>query len=181
MLEYRLSGRQRWKYIFFPVIKLCTIIVVATIVGVAWLRIGQEQLLIVIGLAWCWVFLIHLLPLLIIANRHNHLSSGAYFVIDTVNKTYQYRDNYTSLYFPICEIEKVIKVVSPPKFDERIDILGFGYFYYWKIVLADGRTLSLSCMLLDVDDFSGKEVSLEKQLFPVPRSNHALTSESQAK
>lgn len=79
-----------------------------------------------------------------------------------------------SLSFRLDEIDKVIKVVSPPKYDKRIDILGFGYFFYWKIKLANGRTISISCMLLDVDDFLGKVVTLEKQLFPMPPSNQGL-------
>ncbi len=56
--------------------------------------------------------------------------------------------------------------------------MGFGYFFYWKIKLTNGKTLSISCMLLDVDDFFGKEATLEKRLFPIPPSNQDLTEGS---
>lgn len=124
-----------------------------------------------IGVTVAWAFLMHFLPLLIMAARHSRRSEGSSFAIDTVNNSYRYEEKDLSLSFRLDEIDKVIKVVSPPSYD---NILGFGYFFYWKIKLANGGTLSISCMLLDVDDFSGKEVTLEKQLFPIPPSNQGL-------
>lgn len=174
VLEYSLSRSQRRKYLFLPLLKLLAVIALGTLIGVVWLDVRREQLLMVIGLAWAWVFLIHLLPLLIMGIRHSQLSRDSYFAIDTVNKTYQYKEKDLSLSFRLTEIANVIKVVPPPKYDKRIDILGFGYFFYWKIMFVDGRTLSISCMLLDVDDFFGKEVSQEKRLFPVPPSNQGM-------
>lgn len=176
VLEYSLTGSRRRKYILFPVMKLLIVIVIATILGVLWFDIRNEQLLMVVGLAWAWVFLIHLLPLLIMVIRHNQLSSGSCFVLDTRNTTYHYWWKDKSLSFRLAEVDKVIKVVSPPKYDRRIDILGFGYFYYWSIVLMDGRTLSISCMLLDVDVFPEKMMSQEKRLFPIPPSNRLFKS-----
>jgi hypothetical protein len=171
ILEYKLSNSQRRKYIFLPLMKLLAVIVIATIVGVRWFDIRTGPLQMVIGLTWSWVFLMHLLPLMILVVRHHQLSSGSSFAIDTSNNTYHYKGKDVSLSFRLNEIDKVIKVVSPPKYDKRMDILGFGYFFYWKIRLADSRTLAISCMLLDADDFSGKEATQEKRLFPIPPSN----------
>ena len=95
-------------------------------------------------------------------------------MLDIRNAKYHYRGKEKPLSFGLAEIDKVIKVVSPPKYDKWIDILGFGYFYYWSIVLIDGRTLSISCILLDVDIFPEQMISQEKRLFPVPPSNRAL-------
>ena len=128
----------------------------------------------VLGFTWAWVFLIHLLPLIIMGIRHSRLSTGSYFAVDTANHTYLYTERDLSLSFRSTEIEKVIKVVSPPTYDNRVDILGFGYFFYWKIMLVGGRTLSISCMLLDIDNFFGMEISREKRVFPVPPSNRSL-------
>jgi hypothetical protein len=175
ILEYRFSSRQRKKYIFLPLVKQLTVIVIATIIGVVWFSVVKEQLLVVIGLTWAWIFLMHILPILIMAIRHSQLSRHSYFAIDTVNSTYHYHEKDLSVSFRLTEIDKVIKVVSPPKYDKRIDFLGFGYFFYWKIMLVDSRTLSISCMLLDVDDFPGKEITQEKRVFPVPPSNQGLS------
>jgi hypothetical protein len=178
ILEYKLSYNQRRKYIFLPLLKLLAAIVIVTIVGVLWFDIKTEQLQMIIGFTWSWVFLIHLLPLLIIGVRHNQLSKDSSFTIDTIGNTYHYKEKDISLSFRLNEIDKVIKIVSPPKYEKRMDILGFGYFFYWKIILEDGRTLSISCMLLDADDFLGKEATQEKRLFPIPPSNRGLVMHS---
>lgn len=177
ILEYTLSGRQRRKYVFFPFIKLFVTIIIFTIIGVVWFDFNTEEAPMVIGLAWLCIFLIHVLPMLIMAIRHTQFSNDSYFAIDTVNKTYQYKEMDRSLSFRVTEIDKVIKVVSPPKYDKRWDIMGFGYFFYWKIILVDGRILSISCMLLDAEDFSGKEVIQEKRMFPIPRSNEYIMAQ----
>jgi hypothetical protein len=174
VLEYRLNSSLRLKYIFIPLMKLLIVIVIATIVGVIWFEVGRAHLLTLIGFTWAWVFLVHLLPLIIMGIRHVQLSTGSYFSVDTVNHTFLYKEKHISLYFRSTEIDKVIKVVSPPTYDDRVDILGFGYFFYWKIILVDGRTISISCMILDIDNFFGMEISREKQFFPVPPSNRAL-------
>ena len=174
VVEYRFSDSQRRKYIFRPVIRILLVIAIATVVGVLWFDIRSQRLWTVIGFTWCWIFFVHFLPLLVMAFCHSWLSRGTSFAIDTVNNTYHYMENNISLSFRLNEIDKVIKVVSPPKFDKRIDILGFGYFFFWKVELTNGRTLSISCMLLDADHFLGKEATLEKRLFPIPPSNENL-------
>lgn len=177
ILNYRLSNIQRRKYIFLPLIKLSAVIVIGTVVGVLWFDIRKEQLQMVVGVTWAWIFLMHLLPILIMGVRHSQLCRDSSFAIDTVNNTYHYEKNNVSLTFRLNEIDKLIKVVSPPKYDNRLDIMGFGYFFYWKIRLSNGKALSISCMLLDIDDFFGKEAILEKQLFPIPPPNQNLTKE----
>ncbi|AYB33652.1 hypothetical protein D4L85_25075 [Chryseolinea soli] len=174
ILEYRLSNRQRWKYIFLPLMKLLAVMVMITIVGALWFDVRTDHLLFVAGFTWLWAFVMHFLPLLIMAVRHSRRSAGSSFAIDTVNNTYHYEEKDRSLSFRSDEIDKVIVVVSPPKYDQRMDISGFGYFFYWKIKLANDRTLSISCMLFDVDSFTGKELTREKQLFPIPPSNQGL-------
>jgi hypothetical protein len=176
IVEYTLGSKQRHKYIILPVMKLSGVIVVATIAGIAWLHIEREQVLLVIALTWAWVFFLHLLPLLILGIRHTHLSKDSYFAIDTVNDTYQYNEKGISLSFSLTDIDEVVKVVSPPKYDKRVDILGFGHFYYWQFKLVDGRVLSISCLVFDVEDFSRKGITQEKRLFPVPPSNLGLRS-----
>ena len=111
---------------------------------------------------------------MIIGIRHSRLSNEAYFSIDTTHNKYLYREKKLELSFELSQIDKVFKVVSPPKHDKRIDLLGFGHFFYWKIVLLDGRTLLISCMLLDVENFYGKTQSQTKQMFPVPHPNLGL-------
>jgi hypothetical protein len=173
-----MGSHQRRKYILLPLLKLSAIILIATVIGIIWLGIRSEQLLMIVGLTWIWIFLMHLMPLLIMGFRHSRLSKEAHFTIDTVNNICYYNEKDLSLSFNLTDVDTVIKVVSPPKYDKRIDILGFGHFFYWKIVLSDSRTLSLSCMLLDVDDFPGKKISSEKRLFPVPPPNHQFQSQN---
>jgi hypothetical protein len=167
-LKYGLGRSQLRKYILFPLLKLLTIFIAGASIGVVWFEVERQNLLVVIGFTWAWFFLMHVLPLSILAIRHTQLSNGAYFSIDTANQRYQYNKNDISISFQLNEIEKVVKVVSPPAYDKRADILGFGYFFYWKVVLTDGRSLLLSGILLDVVDFPGKEFSQEKRMFPVP-------------
>ena len=173
-LEYKLRDVQRRKYIFVPLLKLVAIVAVGSIISVTAFGIRKDEIQTVIGWTLVWIFFMHFLPLLIMAIRHNQLSKDASFAFDSSTNTYQYKGKDISLSFALAEIDKVVKVVSPPKYDERMDFLGFGYFYYWKIVLVDGRTLSMSCMLLDVDSFPGRDLSKEKKIFPIPPSNQSL-------
>jgi hypothetical protein len=168
--EYTLTARQQRKYMLIPIAKLSAIIIIVTTVCLIWLGVRSEQLLQVIVATWSWVFLIHFLPLLIIGVRHQRLSKGACFAIDTTNQTFSYKDKDTSFSFHSSEIASVTIVVSPPTYDNRIDILGFGYFFYWKISLIDGRILPMSCMLFDEHAFPGKELIREKRIFPIPPS-----------
>jgi len=172
--EYKLSNIQLKKYIFLPLIKLVAVIVIATVLAVVWFDIRIERLHFVVGFTWAWAFLMHLLPLLIMGCRHCQLSRDSSFAIDTINNFYYYHAKDKSLTFRLGEIDKVIKVVSPPKYDKRMDFMGFSYFFYWKIKLLSGKTLSISCMLLDIDEFLGKDAILEKRLFPIPPSNQDL-------
>lgn len=151
-----------------PLVKLSTVILIATIFGAIWFGVKKEQVLMVVGLTWGWVFFMHLLPLLIIGAQHRRLSKDMCFVIDTVNNTYQLKSKDRSLSFQLSEIDELVKVVSPPKYDKRLDVLGFGHFFYWKISLVDGQTLSISCLVLDVEDFPGRKANKEKRLFPIP-------------
>ena len=173
ILEYTLGPRQYRKYLLFPSLKQVAIIAAGSFVGVIWFGTGGH-LLFVLGITWAWFFLLRLLPLLIIGIRHSQLSKGAYFSIDTDNNTCQYKEKGISLSFRLTEIDKVTIVVSPPKYDVRADFPGFGHFFYWKIILVDGRALSISCMLLDLEYFPGKEIGREKRVFPVPSSNQHL-------
>lgn len=173
-IEYTLGRRQFRKYIFLPLMKLVAVIVIFTVLSAVWLRVSREDMVMVISLTWSYVGLIHLVPLLVMGIRHSQLSKGAYFSVDATNNQYRYRERDIDLSFNLGEIDKVVKVVSPPKYDKRIDLLGFGYFFYWKVILLDGRTLSISCMLLDTHDFLGKKESLEKRMFPIPPSNRVL-------
>jgi hypothetical protein len=116
----------------------------------------------------------HLLPLIIIGHGHKRNSERASFAVDTINKVFRFEQNDIFLSFRSDEVDKVIKVVSPPTYDKRVDILGFGNFFYWQIILLNGKTLSLSCMLLDVDVFEGKQISQQKRVFPVPPSNRHM-------
>jgi len=172
--EYRSGKSQLRKYIFFPLLKLLAVILVTTIISLILFRVSREHVLRVVALTWSWVGLIHLMPLLIMGIRHRKLSKRAYFSINTASNQCQYREKDMEFYFSLNEIDKVVKVVSPPKYDKRMDILGFGYFFYWKIIFLDGRTLFISCMLLDVDNFFEKKESQEKQLFPIPPSNNGV-------
>jgi hypothetical protein len=174
LLEFRANRALRRKYILFPLLKLFLTIVLATICGIIWFDIKSQNLLFVVGFGWAWVFLVHLLPLIIIAYRHHQSSQRAYFAVDTINHAYRFEQNDIVLSFRADEIDKVIKIVSPPRYDKRIDILGFGYFFYWQIVLLNGKTLSLSCMLLDDEVFQGKQIGQQKRIFPVPPSNRHL-------
>lgn len=168
ILEYKFGSRQFWKYILTPFLKLLTVILIATIFGAMWFGVREQQVLMVVGLTWAWFFFIHLLPLLIIGAQHMRLSKDMCFIIDTINNRYQFKSKDRSLSFQLSEIDELVKVVSPPKYDKRIDVLGFGHFFYWKISLADGQTLAISCLVLDVEDFSGRKANKEKRLFPIP-------------
>lgn len=174
ILEYRSGYIQYKKYIFLPLMKLSAVIIIATIVLLVWFDISRENMLVVVALTWSWIGLIHLMPLLIMGIRHSRSSKGAYLCINTANNQCQYKEKNIDFSFGLDEIDKVIKVVSPPKYDSRMDFLGFGYFFYWKFMFVDGRVLSISCMVLDVDDFLGDRGSKEKQLFPIPPSNRGL-------
>jgi|GEM_PF-2033351 len=170
IINYKLSTNQYKKYVFKPLLKLISVIVILAFLSVYIFDVAKESLFFVIGATCCWVFLIHLLPLLILALNHIILSKDALFVVDTTNRTYRYEEGSKQLLFNSEEIKQIIIVVSPPSYDGRLDILGFGYFYYWKVILADGTILSLSCMLLDTEEFFGHAIQQEKELFPLPNT-----------
>jgi hypothetical protein len=185
--DYRQGKIQRRKYILIPLLKLLAILIVGLTIGTIAFDIQIEAMPMAFGFTCAWFFFMHFLPLLVLANRHHQVSKDAYFVIDTTNNSYQYRDKDVLLSFQLTEVERVIKVVSPPKYDERIDPSGFGHFYYWKIVFANQQTLSISCMVLDASNFPGKhffpwkelifpgkELVKEKKMFPMPPSNRGL-------
>lgn len=176
IIEYKLRTNQYKKYVFKPLLKLISVVLIFTFLSVFIFDVAKEDLFFVIGLTWCWVFLIHLLPLLILVISHVILSKDALFVVDTTSRIYRYEEGSKQLLFNSEEIKQIIKVVSPPKYDGRLDILGFGYFYYWKVILADGTILSLSCMLLDTKEFFGHAIQHEKELFPLPNTSYLPVS-----
>lgn len=169
IVNYRLSNSQRKKYFILPLAKLLTAIVVFTLIAMYWFNTDAKDLPFIVGITWSWVGLIHVLPLLILAIRHLKASKGVSFVIDTANWEYQYKECDFDLTFNTSQIKRVVKVMSPPKYDRRRDFLGFGYFYYWEVTLVDETLLSLSCMLLDSDKFLGFENERKKQMFPIPK------------
>ncbi|KYG74369.1 hypothetical protein EV198_1172 [Roseivirga ehrenbergii] len=169
IINYRLSDSQRKKYFILPLAKLLTAIVVFTLIAMYWFNTDAENLPFIVGITWSWVGLIHVLPLLILAAHHLKVSKGVSFVIDTTNWEYRYKKADFDLTFKASHIKRVVKVMSPPKYDGRRDFLGFGYFYYWEVTLVDETLLSLSCMLLDSDEFLGYENERKKQLFPIPK------------
>ncbi len=169
IMEYSLSHPQRKKYLWYPLGKLVAVIVVFTMLGINWFNVNSDDLFLVVGGTWLWAGLMHLLPLIVLAVRHQKISKGASFTIDAMNKEYRYKKENVDLSFNSNQIKEVIMVLSPPKYDDRMDFLGFGHFYYWKLVLADGTILPLSCMLLDSEEFTGHEVKKEKRLFPIPK------------
>ncbi|MCE7991995.1 MAG: hypothetical protein HEP71_08445 [Roseivirga sp.] len=164
-----MSNSQRKKYLWYPLGKLITVISVFTMLGINWFNVNSDDLLLVVGGTWLWVGLIHLLPLIVLSVCHQKISTGASFTINALNKEYRYKKEGIDLSFNSSQIKEVIKIVSPPKYDDRMDLLGFGHFYYWKLILVDGTILSLSCMLLDSEEFAGHEIRKEKQMFPIPK------------
>ncbi|WP_339606214.1 hypothetical protein [uncultured Roseivirga sp.] len=169
IVNYSLSDFKRKKYFILPLAKLLTTIVVFTLIAIYWFNTDAENLPFIVGITWSWVGLIHVLPLLILAACHLKASKGVSFVIDTTNWEYQYKECDFDLTFNTSQIKRVVKVMSPPKYDGRRDFLGFGYFYYWEVTLVDETLLSLSCMLLDSDEFFGYENERRKQMFPIPK------------
>lgn len=168
MVEYRINSQSRSKYILYPFLKLMTAFTFGAIIGVILFKVGTSQILVIVLLALLWCSLIHLLPFFIIAIRHLKFNRNAVFYVEKQNEKFRYKDDKLDLPFEIDQIEKVICAVSPPKNDRRLDLLGFGHFFYWRIVLKSGLTLQLSCMLMDDDVFFGKPIEYKKELFPMP-------------
>ncbi len=167
--EYRYGSEQRWKYFSKPLTKLVVVLVAATICAALFFEVANEDFTAVVVGTLLSVGLAYVLPLLIIARIHIKRSRDAYFAIDKSKDRYEFRDGSNQIAFGSDQIDKVVKVVSPPTYDNRFDRIGFGYFYYWKVVLKDGSILYLSCMLLDTHEFYGRHHTLEKQGFPVPK------------
>jgi len=170
-MKYTLRSKQLKKYLFFPLLRMIVIIVVFTIGSLVWFDVPKQQSVLVITVTLLVISVFHLIPLIILAIRHYQLSRHAFLSFNSTDNQCWYKEGDKEISFNLNEIEKVTKVVSPPVYDKRIDILGFGYFFYWKILLRDGTTLSISCMLVDTNSFFGKSERMEKKMFPIPLSN----------
>ncbi len=165
--KYRYTNKQFKKYLLIPVLKLLAVVSVALVVGVIGFKVQPANVGFVVLLTLGWIFFIHFLPILVLGIIHYQHSKNQMFRKDLVSNTYYYQDHIRTLSFQRNEIDQVIKVVSPPAYDNRLDLIGFGYFYAWKIILLDGTVLSLSCMVLDRDDFFDVPYTRKKRLFPV--------------
>ena len=156
------------KYFYMPLIKLFATILLSLIVGVVLFPITKDNVFEVATIALAVVFLKRLLPFLVIAIRHIRISNGVSFSIDKSSGKYRYCQGSTTLLFDSNQIKKVVKVVSPPKFDNRFDLLGFGDFFYWKITLTDNKMIAISCLVLDIENFFGMYLEQEKKIFVFP-------------
>lgn len=170
-LRYRTTSHQKARFLLWPVARLVTVFVVGSICSVIWFDIESKTFLSVLGFTWIWFFCMHLLPIAVMGIRHSAWSKNAMLSLDTDTNEWRYDYLNHTICFYTDQIEKVIKVVSPPTYDNRSDLLGFGYFYYWKVLLKNGNLFSISCLVVDVDIFPPPLVSLEKRMFPMPSHN----------
>jgi hypothetical protein len=170
IIEYRLRNDQVRKYLIWPLIKLIGVIVLFTALSTYWFEVDKQNVFFVIIVTGLWVGLIHLLPLLVLAIKHIKLSKNSCLLVNNVTGDFEFQENEFKSTFKCSNIKNVIKVVSPPKYDDRMDFVGWGYFFYWKVILVDGTIILLSCMLLDSEEFFGRKYEREKQMFPVPKN-----------
>lgn len=168
MIKYEIGASKLWKYFYLPLAKLLAVILIFLVISLIWFDTSRDNMFMVVILTLSWIGLIHVMPFLVLAIRHSRISKDTYFLVDTINITYHYKNVNNDIFFDPNQIEEVIKVVSPPKYDNRIDVLGFGHFFYWKIILTDGTILIMSCILLDIEDFFGKKYKMEKRMFSMP-------------
>ncbi|MDN5213344.1 hypothetical protein QQ020_14840 [Fulvivirgaceae bacterium BMA12] len=168
-LKYKLGAVQLRQFLVLPLTKLIGVVVVFTFLATYWFGVRAQDMIVVVAITWVWVGLIHILPLLILAAYHYRRSKNSFFNLDSISGEYTFNNGIIELKFKLEEIERVVKVVSPPKYDKRMDFLGVGYFYYWKIILNDCKILPISCMLVNEDTiFDGRKIEFEKRMFPIP-------------
>lgn len=172
--EFKMGYEQLKEYIYMPLIKFFASILLGLIAAFLFLQLTIDKDFLLVTLTLALVFLKRLLPLLIIAIQHKRISSGVSFSVNKDLGTFQYSREAERLWFDVDQIKKVIKVVSPSKYDKRIDLLGFGHFFYWKIILKDDKTINISCLVLDIENFFGMYLEQEKKFFVFP------TNQSQA-
>ncbi|TXH29691.1 MAG: hypothetical protein E6Q96_03110 [Cyclobacteriaceae bacterium] len=169
--EYKMGRGQLKEYFYMPLIKLFAAILLGLIAAAVLFPITNDNAFEIATIALTVVFLKRLLPFLVIAIRHMRISNGVSFSIDKSSGKYQYCQGSTALLFEASQIKKVVKVVSPPKFDNRIDLLGFGDYFYWKITLTDDKMIAISCLVLDIENFFGMFLEQEKKIFVFPPLN----------
>uniref|UniRef100_UPI0040473F82 hypothetical protein n=1 Tax=Roseivirga sp. TaxID=1964215 RepID=UPI0040473F82 len=170
IIEYRLRNDQVRKYLIWPLIKLIGVIVLITALSIYWFEVDKQNVFFVIMTTWLWVGLVHILPLLVLAIKHIKMSKNSCLWVNNATGDFEYQENEFKSKFNWSTIENVIKIVSPPKYDDRMDFIGWGYFFCWKVILVDGTIIFLSCMLLDSEEFFGQKYEREKQMFPVPKN-----------
>lgn len=163
-----LGTRQLRRFLYLPLTKLIGGMIVFTSLSIFWFNVKTENLALVIGLTWAWVSLVHIFPLLVLAFNHYNKCKNVILIFDQNLQTFLYRNNKIELEFNFVDIARVEKVVSPPKYHDRVDLLGFGYFFYWMIHLKSGAIIPLSCMLINEDKiFDRNGIELVKRIFPI--------------
>lgn len=167
MLEFEMGRSQLQKYFYMPLLKVVSAIVLGVMVSLIWFDLPKNNLLEIVFFTLIFVGFIHFFPFLLIALKHIKNSKGKRFVIDSLHGEY-HNSSGKKISFELDQIDKVIKVVSPPKFDGRLDFLGFGNFFYWEVILKNRMSFILSCMIVDRDDFFGRDVELRKKTFVLP-------------
>ncbi len=168
-LEYRLDFSKFWQFLIFPVLKLTSIIIIFTYLSINWFKVESENIVKVVLITWCGVFIIHILPILIMSTYHYLKSKGVIFRYDSTANEYHFSKGGIKHKFTFNDILKVVKTVSPPKYDRRADFGGFGHFFYYGVYLLDGTVLPISCFIInDEKAFKKDVVELKMKMFPIP-------------
>lgn len=166
--EYEIENGRLKKFIFWPLFKLISAFILAIVASLVLLDVGQGKIVFVLGLTCIWIFLVHLLPFFLLTWRHLAISKGVRFDVYNSSTNFRYRNGHDNVEFNLAEVDRIVCVLSPPKNDNRMDLAGFGHFFYWKIFLKNGLVLRLSCLVVDEEVFYQKEIQREKRIFPFP-------------
>ena len=169
MKQYRLNFARYWEFLLFPILKLIVVMLIFTYLSISWFNIESNSISKVVFVTWCWLFLSHILPILIMSIYHYSKSKGVIFKYDSSKSQYQFNKGDIMHKFTVNDISRIVKTVSPPRYDKRADFLGFGYFFYFEVYLLDGTILPISCFILnDEKVFRKGEIELKKKMFPIP-------------
>lgn len=112
-------------------------------------------------------FVLFIIPLSILYFNHIYFSKNITFSIDKVYKKYIYKNVDKIFEFDEDDLLEVTKVVTPSMYDNRTDWVFWGKYFYTLINLKNGKTIKLSCLLIEEIEDEFPNLKKKKIFFPI--------------